>query len=208
MGKLVIRYQGRLVGEVNLRLGDMKIGRKPTCDIVLADAGVSGEHALIQTVGTRSTIRDLDSTNGTFVESKRIRKHELRHGETIIIGEHSLLYREDINLDLPPPGKRPATLMESSSQEKTAVLTSFGHLLAVEGKDKGKRVPLVKEETVFENPEGRPWRIIRTPESYVVHGSAGPNEPRVNDKPLPPGGHLLENGDLIRVAGTTYRFFK
>src|SRR5690606_21601748 len=101
-----------------------------------------------------------------------------------------------------------ATLMESSSQEKTAVLTPFGHLLAVEGKDKGKRVPRVKEETVFENPEGRPWRRIRTPESYVVHGSAAPTEPRARDQPPPPGRRRLENGNLIRVAGTTYRFFK
>ena len=108
MGKLVIRFEGKLVGEVNLKLGDMKIGRKADCDIILDDALVSGEHALVKTVGMKSNLHDLDSTNGTFIGDKRIKQHALRHGETIIIGGHSLIYREDVNLDAPTFGKRPA----------------------------------------------------------------------------------------------------
>lgn len=209
MGKLVIKYRGRPLGEVNLKLGDTKIGRRPGCDIVLNDAGVSGEHAVIQTVGLKSTIRDLDSTNGTFVENKRVKEHPLRHGETIIIGEHMLVYREEFDLDKPALGNRPAAATAAAAaQEETTVLTAFGQLLGVEGKEKGKRLPLVKNEVVLENPGGRPWRILRTPEGYVMHAAAGPSEPRVNGKPVPPGGQPLESGDIIEAAGTKYRFFK
>lgn len=206
MGKLVIKFQGRQIGEVGLKLGDTRIGRKPECDIVLNDAGVSGEHAVIKTVGLKSTIQDLDSTNGTFVENKRVKQHELRHNETIIMGEHSLLYRDEFDLGTPAPDRRAAAA--PPSQEQTTVLTAFGQLLAVEGKDKGKRMPLVKDEIALDNPGGRPWRILRTSEGYVVHAAAGPSEPRINSKPVPPGGQLLESGDTIDVAGTTFRFFK
>ncbi|HEX9810834.1 MAG TPA: FHA domain-containing protein [Burkholderiales bacterium] len=206
MGKLVIKHQGRLIDEVNLKLGDIKIGRLPSCDIVLHDAAVSGEHAVVKTVGVKSTIQDLDSTNGTFIENKQIKLHELRHGETIIIGGHSLFYRSDLNLDAPKLAKQrqPAP---ANNQEQTTVLMAFAQLLAVQGVNKGKRVPLIKETVVLDNPGKNPARIYRTAEGYLLDASAGPGEPRLNDKPVPNGGQLLEKGDIIEVAGTKFQFF-
>jgi hypothetical protein len=209
MGKLVIKYQGKQIGEVNLKLGDTRIGRKPGCDIVLNDAGVSGEHAVIKTVGMKSTIVDLDSTNGTFIETERVRQRELRHGEAILIGEHTLYYRDDPNLEPPALGKRAGgAVTPPTVQDKTVVLTAFAQLLGIDGKNKGKPVPLVKEEVVLENPGKNPARIYRTADGYLMQAQAGPGEPRLNAKPVPPGGQLLENGDIIDVAGTKYQFLK
>ena len=208
MGKLVIKHQGRLIDEVNLKLGDMKIGRLPNCDIVLHDGAVSGEHAVVKTVGLKSSIQDLDSTNGTFIENKQIKSHELHHGETIIIGGHSLLYRSDLNLDTPMiPKQRQAATPPANNQEQTTVLMAFAQLLAVQGVNKGKRVPLIKETVVLDNPGKNPARIYRTAEGYLLDAAAGPGEPRVNDKPVPHGGQLLEKGDIIEVAGTKFQFF-
>ena len=207
MGKLVVRFQSKLVAEVTLRLGDMKIGRKPGCDIVLNDPGVSGEHAVLKTVGLKSSIVDLNSTNGTFVENERVKQRELRHGETITIGQHTLIYRDDMALDAPGAGNAlPAGARESL--EKTTVLMAFAQLLAIEGPLKGKRLPLVKETVVIENPGKNPARILRTTEGYVVHAQVGPGEPRINDKPVPPGGQLLERGDVVEVAGTKYQVYR
>lgn len=208
MGKLVIKHQGKLVREVNLKLGDMKIGRKPGCDIVLPDKGVSGEHALITTVGLKSTIQDLGSTNGTFIENTRVKRHELRHGETIIISDHALIYRDEMNLDAPatPPFGEDTPAALSDSQHHTTVLAAFAQLLITAGKDKGKNLPLVKQEITLDNPGKSPARILRVTEGYVVHAAVGPGEPRLNDKPVPPGGQLLADGDIIEVAGTKYRF--
>jgi pSer/pThr/pTyr-binding forkhead associated (FHA) protein len=210
MGKLVVKFQGRVVNEITLKLGEMKIGRKPPCDIVLNDPGVSGEHAVVKTVGLKSSIQDLESTNGTFIENKRVTLHELRHGETIIIGEHTLIYRDDVNLDTRAPNKQPAASIATpaASQANTTVLMSFAQLLATDGKNKGKRLPLIKEEVTIDNPGKSPARISRTSEGYLLQAAVGPGEPRINDKPVPPGGHLLENGDVIEVAGTKLQFFK
>ncbi len=208
MGKLVIKHQGRLIDEVNLKLGDTKIGRLPSCDVVLHDGAVSGEHAVIKTVGVKSSIQDLGSTNGTFIENKQVKNHELRHGETIIIGGHSLLYRSDLNLDAPLAAtQRAGAPPPPKAQEQTTVLMAFAQLLGVHGVNKGKRVPLIKELVTLDNPGKNPARIHRTSEGYLLEASAGPGEPRINDKPVPPGGHLLEKGDIIEVAGTKFQFF-
>jgi hypothetical protein len=208
MGKLFVRFQGKVVSEVDLKLGDMKIGRKATCDIVLDDPSASAEHAVIRTVGLKSTIEDLGSTNGTFVENQLVERHELKNGEMIIIGGHALIYRDAVNLDAPIFANRPASTTPSHVHDaKTKVLAPFGQLLALEGKEKGKRLPLVKDLVVLDNPGRSPARISRSKHGYVLEALMGPGEPKVNDKPVPPGGQLLEKDDIIEVAGTKYQFF-
>lgn len=207
MGKLVIKHKGKAIGDVNLRLGDMTIGRNSACDIVLQnDKSVSNQHALIKTVGRKTTIEDLGSTNGTFIESGRITRHELRHGEIIIIGAHELIYRDDLALDTAGFGKISGSGKSAGGTgEKTTIIQMEAQLIAVEGKDKGKRLPLVKQETVLDNPGKNPARIYRGPDGYVLHAQLGPGEPRLNDRPVQQGGQILESGDIIEVAGTKYQ---
>jgi hypothetical protein len=208
MGKLVIKFQGKAVREVDLKLGDMKIGRKGSCDIVLDDPAVSAEHALVKTVGLKSSVQDLGSTNGTFVENHRIKQHDLKNGETIVIGGHSLLYRDVANFDATAFGRQsPAAAPASAHEGKTTVLTPFAQLFGVEGKDKGKRLPLVKDLVVLDNPGKNPARISRSPHGYVLEASIGPGEPLVNGRPVPPGGQLLEKDDIVEIAGTKFQFF-
>ena len=66
------------------------IGRKSANDIVIDDMAVSGFHAVIDPVASTFVLRDLDSTNGTFVNQKRITMHHLRHRDVILLGEHEL----------------------------------------------------------------------------------------------------------------------
>jgi pSer/pThr/pTyr-binding forkhead associated (FHA) protein len=64
------------------------IGRNPTTDITLLDEGISREHALVHYDQNmdRYTVEDLQSTNGTKVNGKRIRSVELHPGDTLQIG--------------------------------------------------------------------------------------------------------------------------
>ncbi|MDO8706115.1 MAG: FHA domain-containing protein [Sulfuricaulis sp.] len=210
MGKLVIKFRGQPVSDVNLKLGETTIGRHATCDIVLNnDKSVSGTHAVIKTVGKKSTLQDLGSTNGTFLETRRVTQHELQHGETIFIGEHELVYRDDLALGASGFGKGSgASAVSADSLENTQVISMHAQLVAVEGKDKGKRVPLMKEETLLDNSGKNPARIYRGPDGYVLHAQIGPGEPRINNKPIPHGGQILENDDIIDIAGTKFQFVK
>jgi len=71
-----------------LGLGETLIGRNPTTDITLLDEGASREHAIVlydEDQG-RWSIEDLQSTNGTKVNGKRVRSHQLDPGDEIQIG--------------------------------------------------------------------------------------------------------------------------
>jgi hypothetical protein len=69
----------------------MTIGRSPHCDIVLADSRVSSRHAWIGEVDGRTVLRDLKSTNGTFLNAQirtSITEVSLHPGDTIAFGGH------------------------------------------------------------------------------------------------------------------------
>jgi len=76
------------VDTVNLQAGAMSIGRAPDNDLRLTDTTVSSHHAKIFTYLDASYIEDLGSTNGTFLNGKRIQKHTLHSGDIIKLGKH------------------------------------------------------------------------------------------------------------------------
>lgn len=68
------------------------IGRDDACDICLRDEGISREHARLELDDEHGvTLRDLNSTNGTFVNGVRLPCHPLRDGETVQIGPSAVM---------------------------------------------------------------------------------------------------------------------
>lgn len=67
------------------------IGRAD-CDVVLKDPELSRQHALIAINGTTARLEDLGSTNGTFVDEKRIQTTELVDRAEFRIGSHELVF--------------------------------------------------------------------------------------------------------------------
>ncbi len=70
------------------------IGRNPTTDITLVDDGISREHSMIlfDEVDDSYTIEDLQSTNGTKVNGKRVRSAVLSDGDEVQIGHTRFLF--------------------------------------------------------------------------------------------------------------------
>ncbi len=66
---------------------DLKVGRQPENHICLRDPKVSRFHALIRVKGSCLIIKDLQSTNGTFVNNAKIRRHKLHTGDLIKVGD-------------------------------------------------------------------------------------------------------------------------
>lgn len=91
-----------IASEINLSRGDFSIGRNEGNSLQLDDGVVSGEHALItvepndclpEMIGM--TIKDLGSTNGTFVNNESIKEQKLKHGDVIRIGDHEFKVFDD-----------------------------------------------------------------------------------------------------------------
>jgi len=73
--------------------GRLVLGRGEGCDVVLHDPTVSGIHAELTRDGRRLMIRDLDSKNGTWVNSQRVRATRLRLGDDVQLGAVRLVVR-------------------------------------------------------------------------------------------------------------------
>jgi pSer/pThr/pTyr-binding forkhead associated (FHA) protein len=93
MYKLLQIVDDNVVGEYPLDRDNFRIGRKPGNDLQPDDASVSGSHASITLAPSaymddmqEATIEDLDSTNGTCVNGKRIKKQLLKHGDILTMG--------------------------------------------------------------------------------------------------------------------------
>lgn len=85
--------------EYTLNGQNISIGRSPSCEIVLEhDQLTSRRHALLRFDGTRYTVVDLGSSNGTFVNDSEIRDATtLSNGDRIIVGEHELMFTTTVS---------------------------------------------------------------------------------------------------------------
>jgi len=89
-GWLVV-LEGNLQGEdFHLHEGRNIVGSSPPCEIQLQDEGIEDRHASIRFSSNQWTLTDLDSESGTFLNGKRIYRHELKDGDKIIIGKSLL----------------------------------------------------------------------------------------------------------------------
>ncbi len=85
---------GRLF-EVSLESA-VSIGRAPGNDIVLSDPAVSGQHCRVRVAAEGGfEVLDLGSTNGTWVNERRVGRHSLAAGDSIKLGESLLQFRMD-----------------------------------------------------------------------------------------------------------------
>ena len=94
MARLEMLYRDQLVGEFRIGLGKAIIGRTADNDVQIQSRFVSRHHAQIVSDEKQSVLEDLNSTNGVFIRSKRVKHHALADGDIIQLGEHKLLYRD------------------------------------------------------------------------------------------------------------------
>jgi hypothetical protein len=121
--RLVVRTPGKLHGRViPVNRSPFLIGRDPACQLRPASALVSGRHCVLTIHGPRTFVRDLGSTNGTFLNGQRLRgEQELRPADVLRIGPLDFDVTMDsippINQPTPlPPGKETATRAEEKSE--------------------------------------------------------------------------------------------
>jgi hypothetical protein len=89
---VVLDDDDKPVERISVTRTPVVIGRMSACDVVLSDANVSRRHAELRREGSRWIIEDLGSTNGTLVDGKLAKQHELRGGETLSFGTSTLRF--------------------------------------------------------------------------------------------------------------------
>ena len=209
MARLVLSLDGQVMAEYNMNKERYTIGRLPDNDIRIDNAAVSGHHSLIINILNDSFLEDLNSTNGTYVNGKLIKKHALQHGDVVTVGHHQLRFVEDDEAQdefektmVIQPSSRPVEKVRAASEAAEKISPSLSataktralnnndtaaaalkkaKLQVLSGAFAGRELELSKALTTLGRPGVQVAAITRRAEGYfIVHVDSG----KENDFPL------------------------
>ena len=219
MPKMIVSIDGVVIKDVQLTKDRTTLGRRPYNDIVIDNLAVSGEHAVLQMSGNDVFLEDLNSTNGTYVNGKAIKKQLLQNNDSVEIGKYKIKYINEVAGAgfektmvfkapgagaAPAPVAAPAPAYTGQAQSEAAAANSSIKVLS--GAAAGREVPLVKIVTTIGKPGVAVAAITKRPHGYVVAHVEGVNRPTLNGAPIGAEPVALHNGDLLELAGTQMQF--
>jgi general secretion pathway protein A len=95
VGRILLASEGKTLVERELKPGRLVIGRTPDNDLQIDSKFISRHHCQLVTQPDSCLIEDLNSTNGIFVQSKRVRRHNLNDGDVVQVGQHEIMYIDE-----------------------------------------------------------------------------------------------------------------
>lgn len=231
MAKLILSIDGVVIREHALDKDRTTLGRKTGNDVQIDNLAVSGEHAVIFTLLNDSFIEDLNSTNGTLVNGKPVRRHLLQNGDVIALGKHRLKYvndgpAPDIVRDYertmvvrgPQAGAAEAAAVPSApsaaasprvADRPSDTLESTPPLAEIQvlnGPAAGRTLELAKKLTTVGKAGGDVAVITRRPGGYFLAPVEG-QTPLVNGRRLDTQAYSLNDHDIIELAGVKLEFY-
>jgi pSer/pThr/pTyr-binding forkhead associated (FHA) protein len=215
MPKMIVSIDGVVIKEVQLTKDRTTLGRRPYNDIVIDNLAVSGEHAVLQMTGNEVHLEDLNSTNGTYINGKAVKKQLLQNNDTVEIGKYKIKYINEApgaSFEktmimkpgmVPPPAAAGAPAAAPAGADLAGV---NGSIKVLSGAAAGREVPLVKVVTTIGKPGVAVAAITKRPHGFVVAHVEGGNKPTLNGTPIGAEPVTLKNGDLLELAGTQMQF--
>ena len=215
MPKMIVSIDGVVIKEVQLTKDRTSLGRRPYNDIVIDNLAVSGEHAVLQTSGHEVYLEDLNSTNGTYVNGKAIKKQLLQNSDTVEIGKYKIKY---VN-EAAGAGPDKATAVNNAgvaglqaapgavaAPSGAGPVSSNAAIKVMSGAAAGREVALVKVVTTIGKPGVAVAAITKRPHGFVVAHVEGIDRPSLNGVPIGSDPVTLKNGDMLELAGTQMQF--
>lgn len=214
MPKMIVSIDGVVIKEVQLTKERTTLGRRPYNDVVIDNLAVSGEHAAAQMTGDEVFLEDLNSTNGTYVNGKAIKRQQLRNGDVIEVGKYKIQFvselggeRFDKTMVFKPDVAIPSSTAVTSA-ERVASGELQGCIRVLSGAASGREVQLIKVVTTVGKPGVAVAAITRRQHGFVLAHVEGANNPLLNGTPIGNEPLALKSGDLIELAGTQMQFIQ
>ena len=211
MPKLLIKFEAAFIREVVLDKPSFTVGRKPDNDIALDNAAVSGHHCKFYESGGTWFVEDLNSTNGTFVNNRKVLKAGLKNGDSVTLIKYTLLFADDTApapAEIPLPQQKQKTpqgalevLDNPADDRKDFELTALSTYI---GKSSQASIPY-KSGGLFGGGPELAAVITMRPDGYYLNpikeGYAKYNGNPLNEKVA------LKHDDTIECGTTRFRFF-
>jgi pSer/pThr/pTyr-binding forkhead associated (FHA) protein len=211
MARLVLMFNKQVIKEYPFLEDSVTVGRNEDNTIPIENLAVSGYHARIDKTGSDFILTDLQSTNGTFVNDKKVVTHKLSHGDNVIIGKHVILFvgtekgkvQEELDAKKMDMDKTmmldTAKQKELLSKQKEAVKTAvaperLGVISFIDGSDMGD-IELTKKLTKIGKSSTSEIKLT----GMFMPATAATISKRPTGYTLSPtGGKLKINGETIK----------
>lgn len=231
MARLILIFNKKVIKDSPFVKENMTIGRDEGNDIVIDNLAVSGFHARIDKTGDNYILTDLQSTNGTFVNDKKIISHKLQHKDKIIIGKHIIFFalsqKEQAKLKEAELDKtmildtaKQKELLAKQAEEKgvdgAGKKEKIGVISFLDSFDKGE-IKLKKKLTKIGKAETSEIRlsgflmphtaatISRRPNGYAITSTSGAKV-KVNNQVLKES-YFLKDFDTIEIGSHEFQFY-
>ena len=230
MARLILNLDGHTLAEYNMTKERYTVGRLPDNDVRIDNPAVSGHHSLIINILNDSFIEDLNSTNGTYVNGKLIKKHALQHGDKITIGHHQIRFADQQAEEDEQDDFEKTMVINPRSQDEEALEQARravdeeapandsarngeilpARLQVLTGEFSGREVSLAKSLTTLGRSDGHVVAITRRPNGYYivrVSGKTSVDEPQINGHSLGVTALQLQDSDVLELSGVKLGFF-
>jgi len=230
MARLLLKYKEAVLKEITLEKESTTIGRKPENDIVIDNLAVSGNHAVIKMEGDKLMIEDLQSLNGSYLNSQKITQAELFNGDVILIGVHTL----EVFSDKTRAAEKKDFTVRGRSMDETMVIApddqkkilravdktipeALGGFVVIEGSTDKKEYELKERVSAIGKEEGSAIQlkgffapkvaalVNRRKEGYFITPSGGKNL-KINGKEIE-RRYDLKDGDIVEVGNLKLQFY-
>jgi hypothetical protein len=199
--QLIVSVEGVEIKHVYLAKDRTLLGRKEGCDIVLDNAAVSSQHCAFDLKGLADVfLDDLGSTNGTFVNNARVKRHKLQDEDLIAIAGFRIRYLQASE----ESGFGATAVMTVGATPQVALGSASFRVLT--GSSAGLEVPVVKAVSTFGKPGTAVIAVSHRRTGFYAAHLDGPEVPQLNGKPLGHDPVLLADHDELDLAGTKMLF--
>jgi pSer/pThr/pTyr-binding forkhead associated (FHA) protein len=232
MPKLLLKFNAAVIKELAMDKESISIGRKADNDIVIDNPAISGHHCKLTLEGGGYYVEDLESTNGTFVNEKRIKKSGLHHNDVVGVAKHAVVFLHEAELApeaaqpssdatmVLTPQKQAELVAASAASAKPAIADKIAWLRVLKGVvdvsehelkgmstyiGKSDRVQIqIKGSGLFGSAPEVAASVHRKAEGYILV-AVTEGYPVVNGAKVV-GSVVLKEGDTIDCGSTTMMF--
>jgi len=156
-------------------------------------------------------IEDLGSTNGTYIDGKAVKKHQLQNKEVVEIGKYRIQFfadRADQNYEKTMLVRPGMNALGAAVKSAPAAAAGKALLKVLTGAAAGREVPLVKVVTTVGKPGTAVAAITKRPQGYVIALIEGSQAPTLNGSAISSEPVALRNNDTLDLAGTRMQFIE
>jgi len=235
MARLILTFNKQVIKEFPFDKESVTIGREKDNTIIVDNLAVSGYHARIDKTGADFIVTDLQSTNGTFVNNKKVASEKLSHGDNILIGKHLILFviagkdktepdgdAEKINLGktmlLDTAKQRELLAKQQTVPSPSKAPENVGVINFIAGSELGE-IELTKKLTKIGKAKTSEVRlsgllmgataatISRRPSGYTITFAGGVTKLKVNGTVVK-DSVLLRDFDTVELGSFKFQFYK